>query len=257
MKILIVEDEPIAANKLERMVRAKEPEVVVLDKLDTVSSAVDFFKTGKESPDLVFMDVRLADGLSFDIFDQVEVDYPIVFTTAYDDYALPAFKVNSVDYLLKPINEEALGMALEKYKKRHAITEKIGLEEIDALRSVMSERRNKKKYKERFVVRAGEKLRSVRADNAVCFYSESRVTFLRDSEGRNHVVDYTLEQVENAVDPDLFFRVNRKFLVGIDGIGEVVFYSNSRLRIMLDGFEQAEVIVSRERVSDFKEWFGQ
>lgn len=250
MNIVIVEDELLAAEKLENQLRRLWPEINVLALLESVEEAVNWL-AANPSPDLIFMDIQLEDGISFEIFDAVKVDAPVIFTTAYDEYAIRAFKVNSVDYLLKPVSDEDLQLALakfrSKYEEENAFTEKVArvLEQIS------------KKHKSRFFIRIGARFHSIQVNDICCFFVEERSTFLRTSSGKNYDLDYSLDQLQGMVDPEQFFRINRNHLVNINCIGEVVSYSTNRLKLkMKSGFEEG-IIVSRDRVSDFKHWMDQ
>ncbi|MCV9385575.1 LytR/AlgR family response regulator transcription factor [Reichenbachiella ulvae] len=248
MNVLIVEDEGIAADRLERLVTALRPKVRILEQLDTVKSAVSWFQTN-EMPDLLFFDIHLADGSSFEIFEQVNIHCPVIFTTAYDQYAIKAFEVNSVDYLLKPIEEQKLEKALSKFESLNQPNAPIDVNELKSLIQG-----SQKKYKERFVVKVGEHLRSIPVDQVDCFYSEEGATYLLDAKGQRVIVDYALDQLSGLVDPGHFFRINRKFIIRMSAIQDIVSYSNSRLKIALPHLDNNELIVSRDRVGEFKSW---
>ena len=252
MKVLIIEDEPQAAQRIESLLhQVGGNEIHVLAKLDSVKSSIKWFKENA-SPDLAFMDIQLGDGLSFDIFDKSEVNCPVVFTTAYDEYALKAFKVNSIDYLLKPIDKDEFKVALDKFKSlnfKEEDTHRL-LSQIDeVVRSISN-----KKYKNRFLIRIGEKLKSLTIDEIQYFYSLEKASFCHAVDGRNYLLDYSLEQLEAMVDPELYFRINRKYLVKSSAILEMISHTNSRLKLKLKGSDDNEVIVARERVQDFKNW---
>jgi DNA-binding LytR/AlgR family response regulator len=250
MKILIIEDEVMAAERLEEMILGLFPGTRVLDRLDSISRAVEWF--GKhEAPDLAFFDIQLADGLSFEIFEQSSVTCPVIFTTAFDEYALKAFKVNSIDYLLKPISTEELGTAIEKYISIHSKTESTPLPP-DAVHNVMRLLTNQ--YKSRFVVKVGEHIKSIRIEEVLCFYSMAKATYMQTIDDRHYVMDLSLEHIEALIDPSLFFRVNRKFIIALDGISDIISYSNSRLKVKLTHTTEEEIIVAREKVKEFKVW---
>jgi DNA-binding LytR/AlgR family response regulator len=195
------------------------------------------------------MDIQLGDGLSFEIFDQVEIVCPVIFATAYDEYALKAFKVNSVDYILKPVDVDELSKALTKYEHIYNQTPTSGrIQNIEQVVQMLS-----KKYKERFVIKVGEHLRTIDVKNIHYFFSQDKATFCHTQDNRNHILDFTLEQVEELVAPTDFFRVNRKFLINTASIRDMVSYTNSRLKLKLIGNDDA-VIVARERVAEFKDW---
>lgn len=251
MEVLIIEDELIAAERLQKMVQKIDPTMVVLEILDAVSSAQKWLQEHK-APDLIFLDIQLADGLSFEIFDEVKIESPIIFTTAYDHYALKAFKLNSVDYLLKPIVQEELEAALTKFKKSNKQSDQ--LIDTSALMEMMSGR-TVKKYKERFVIKVGEHIKSIQSSETKCFYSEDKATYLLHSEGKKYIIDFTLDQLEEMLQPVIFFRINRKFIINIDEIEDIITFSNSRLKIILKNEQETnEMIVARDRVSEFKLW---
>jgi len=250
MKILIIEDEILAAERLEEMIRKVIPGVEVLGVLDSISAAVSWL-SANEKPDLAFFDIQLADGLSFEIFEQTNVTFPVIFTTAFDEYALKAFKVNSIDYLLKPIDEDELGDAIQKYKQLHKSDDDSGISSgsIDQVLKLLSSQ-----YKSRFVVRVGERIRSIPVDEIQCFYSMEKANYIQTREDRHYNIDHSLEQVESLIDPQMFFRVSRKFIVSLDAIQEIISHSNSRLRVVLNHKTEENIIVAREKVKDFKHW---
>jgi DNA-binding LytR/AlgR family response regulator len=249
MDILIVEDEPHAAQRLQTLAGELIPDANILACIDTVKKAVQWLKSGK--PDLIFMDIQLADGLSFHIFEQVEVTSPVIFTTAYDEYALRAFKVNSIDYILKPVDREELNSALEKLKNLSGNKTRQDniLSNISRALELM-----RKRYKTRFVVKVGEHLRTIEVDTILYFFSQDKTTFCVTDDDRTHVLDYTLEQLEEMLDPEAFFRINRKYLVRSSAIQDIISYTNSRLRLVLKGSTDNDIIVARERVQEFKNW---
>jgi DNA-binding LytR/AlgR family response regulator len=254
MKILLIEDEPQAAQRLEKLVTAIVPDARVLAKIDTVKKAVQWFQSNPP-PDLVLMDIQLADGISFSIFDQCEVKAPVIFTTAYDEYALKAFKVNSIDYILKPVDEKELKAALNKFEsvtsQRASSHDKI-MESISLTMQMLS-----KKYKERFVVKVGEHLKTIEVSEILYFFSLEKTTFAQTNEARKYILDFTLDQIEELVDPNKYFRINRKYIVAIDSIKDMISYTNSRLKLLLIASEDVDVIVARERVQEFREWLDQ
>lgn len=249
MKTIIIEDEKPSARRLNRLLQAIGVEVSVM--LHSVEESVAWFE-GNVHPDLIFLDIQLSDGLSFEIFDKVDIQSFVIFTTAYDEYALQAFKLNSVDYLLKPIDDEDLGKAVEKYRSLHPKTNKLTLdfEEVKKLLVNPLER----EYKKRFTARVGQHLKIINASEVECFYSENKGTYAATLDGRNYLIDTTLENLETELSPKIFFRVSRKFFVNVDHVKDIVSYTNSRLQIKLNRFSEAEIIVSRERVNDFKLW---
>lgn len=252
MRIFIVEDEKLAADRLANMLLQLDNTAEVVATLQSVRKAVEILQL-KPQLDLIFMDIQLADGLSFEIFEQVPVEVPVIFTTAYDAYAIKAFKVNSIDYLLKPIDEDELQAALEKFRKlnRQSTT----APQLGALEQAMQLLSGKKNYKSQFVVKVGEHLHMIPMEEVTSFYSYEKATFLQCNSGRRYAIDYTLEQVEQLVNPDVFFRVNRGYLISLKAIKDIITWSNSRLRLELHHPSPAgEVVVSRENVQAFKNW---
>ena len=254
MNVLIIEDEVPAADKLERYLKRYDQDIEVLDKLNSVTSAVAWLKKDQQKADLVFMDIQLLDGKSFEIFDQVKIHRPIIFITAFDEYAIDAFKVNSIDYLLKPITFDDLSASLEKFndlKKNLGGSQQTepGIHEL--LRQLQQ-----KSYKKRFMVKLGEHIKSITADQVSFFFADGRNVYLVTSENRKFIIDFRLEDLEEMLDPNVFFRANRTFILNIDAITDVVVYSNSRLKVVPRLDFDKEIIVSREKVPLFKDWFG-
>ena len=252
MKVVIIEDEAPAADKLTRYLTRYDNNIEVITTLDSVSSAVSWFKKNLEQVELVFMDIQLSDGLSFSIFKEVDITKPIIFTTAYDAYSLKAFEVNSIAYLLKPITFQDLSTALEKHKSLQKFSAESS---IHHFKELLQDINTKKAYKTRFMVKIGGHIRSILAEQIVYFYAEGRNAYISTSEGRNLIIDYKLEELETLLDPNKFFRVNRTYIVGIDSITEVLVHSNSRLKIITTLPSDKEIIVSREKVGVFKQWF--
>ncbi|MCC9165232.1 LytR/AlgR family response regulator transcription factor [Pontibacter harenae] len=252
MRIFIVEDEKLAADRLAKMLLQLESTAEVVATAPSVRKAVELLKL-KPQLDLIFMDIQLADGLSFEIFEQVPVEVPIVFTTAYDAYAIKAFKVNSIDYLLKPIDEDELAAALEKFRKLNrqstAATPQLG-----ALEQAMQLLNDSKNYKSRFIVKVGDHLHTIPIEDVDYFYSFEKATFLQCSSGKRFAIDYIMEQLEQLVDPQHFFRVNRGYLISLKAIKDIVAWSNSRLKLELRQAAKEDVVVSREKVQAFKAW---
>jgi len=249
MKIIIIEDEKPSARRLQRMLTELDFKADTM--LHSVEESVQWFQDN-EHPDLIFLDIQLSDGLSFEIFEQVEVKSAIIFTTAYDEYALQAFKLNSIDYLLKPIDEDDLAVAVGKYKERLPKREAVTLDFNDIKKLLVNP--IEREYKKRFSVKIGQHLKLINIDEIECFYSENKGTYLHTVEGRNYLLDTTLEQLEDELEPHTFFRINRKFFVNINAIKDMVSYTNSRLQIKLNSYNEQDVIVARERVKDFKNW---
>ncbi|MFK8102159.1 MAG: LytR/AlgR family response regulator transcription factor [Saprospiraceae bacterium] len=253
MKLVIIEDEDLAAERLMDLLKQHDPTIEVLACLDSVASAVAWFKM-KTAVDLVFMDIQLGDGLSFDIFEEVEINCPVIFTTAYDEYALRAFKVNSIDYLLKPLGLAELQAAFQKLS---ILRGKEKTQNLDLLALQNAMQMMNKEYKSRFIVKAGNHLSSVPTEEIAYFYSEYKAVWIWTYEQKKHSIDYSLEQLETLVSPKKFFRANRKYLIGFRSIVQVTSYSNSRLKLILRGAEKEEILISRERVNAFKLWLDQ
>lgn len=249
MKIVVIEDEKLAAERLVDMIHQYDQSIEVLATLDSVKRSVEWFNNN-EHPDLAFFDIQLSDGLSFEIFERTIVDCPVIFATAFNEYAIRAFKVNSVDYLLKPIDNDDLSKAIDKFKKNFNGKEAAHQKQVfDRVLHLLTNN-----YKQRFVIKVGEHIRSVAADNILYFYSLEKATFLHTADDHNYVIDYSLEQVEDLVDPGRFFKINRKFMITIDSIDDIITYSNSRLKVELKHSDDQDVIVAREKVKQFKKW---
>ncbi len=249
MNILIVEDEPLASERLRSLILQYDSDLTIVDELDAVEEVVSFLQS-KPSLDLVFLDIQLSDGLSFEIFDQVLMPCPVVFTTAYDQYALQAFRVHGIDYLLKPIGTEELHGALDRVRKLSAQPEPELLQQVH--------RQLTTRYQSRFLVKVGDSYQPKPIDDIAYFYADGKVTYLvSKSNQRRYILDHTLEQLENELlDPHRFFRINRKFMIGADSIQEVRSYLNGRLKVMPIVPSEADMIVSRERVATFKSWLN-
>jgi len=247
MNILLIEDERPAANRLKQLILELLPGAIIFGHLDSITLAVEWLLS-RPAPDLIFCDIQLADGLSFEIFERVKVSSPIIFTTAFDQYAIKAFKLNSVDYLLKPIDPTELSKAIEKFQNL-SLKSNLDLNLIkDLLKPQLKE------FKSRFMVKFGEKIQSVLTTETAFLYSEERITFLQTNEGKKYILDYTLDQLEGMLDPKQFFRLNRKYLASFGSIAEIHTYSNSRLKIKLANCADTDILVSREKVGSLKEW---
>ncbi|UYW00347.1 LytTR family DNA-binding domain-containing protein [Flavobacterium agricola] len=249
MEIVLVEDEKPAARYLARRLEALG--YPVTKQLHSVAEAVAWFTTNSH-PDLIFLDIQLSDGLSFEIFDQVQITSAIIFTTAYDEYALKAFKLNSIDYLLKPIDPEELSFALAKFKQ-NSIANSIS---IASLKQLLQVNESSKTYKERFVVKIGQQIKIISVADVLCFFSENKATYLKTLENRDYLLDGSLETIENELDNKNFFRINRKFIIQRAAIADIHLFSNSRLKVSLKNFISEHLIVSREKVSEFKQWIN-
>jgi len=251
MTTIIIEDEKPAARLLNR--KLEKINIQVGAMLHSVEEAIDWFSKN-EHPDLIFLDIQLSDGLSFEIFEKVEIKSAIIFTTAYDEYALRAFKLNSIDYLLKPIDEDDLEVAVTKFKERLPKKETLQLD-FEQIKKMLSNP-FEKNYKKRFTVKIGQHLKVIPTEEIECFFSENKGTYLHTNDNRNYLIETTLELLEQELEPMDFFRVSRKYIVPLKAVKEIVLYSNSRLKVVLPTYKDDEVIVSREKVSDFKTWLG-
>lgn len=249
MKVLIVEDEVMAVERLSEMVLQLEPDFEIVETLDTVVTAREWLVT-HDSPDLIFLDIQLADGLSFEIFDGISVKSPIIFTTAYDGYAIKAFKLNSIDYLLKPIDKGELEQSLKKFRTSLATTSQT----IDTQKLFNLLATRDTQFKERFVIKIGEHIKTVMTADAQVFFSHEKATYLQTADAKKFIIDYPLDQLETMVNPRDFFRISRKFIVNISSIRDILVYSNSRLKIALDVDPREDIIVARDRVNEFKSW---
>jgi len=251
MKVIIIEDEKPAARRLSRMLN--ELSIEPLTMLHSVEESVNWFLKN-EHPDLIFLDIQLSDGLSFEIFDEVEIKSAIIFTTAYDEYALKAFKLNSVDYLLKPIDSDELEQAVQKFKSLYNTKENITFD-LNQLKNILSNNsENVTNYKKRFTVKIGQHIKMISTASIECFYSENKATNIHTIDNRSYLIDETLDNLEQRLQPETFFRVSRKYIININAIKDIISYTNSRLKLILQSYNESEIIVSRERVKDFKNW---
>jgi len=249
MKVVIIEDEPLAADKLTRYLQKYDSAISILCTLNSIASAVTWIAEHEDIVDLFFMDVQLTDGLSFEIFNQLNLSKPVIFTTAFDEFAIDAFKVNSIDYLLKPITFTNLSKSLQKLKTMRM--QFAGQSE----RNERVKQLTQKAFKDRFLVRIGNHIHAVKSEDISFFYAEGRDAYLITSAGKKYIVEYKLEVLEELLDPKSFFRINRSFIVHINAITDVVVYANRRLKLVLNHSIEKEVIVSREKVGAFKLWF--
>lgn len=249
MKVVVIEDEPLAAEKLTRYLLKYNDSIEILKTLSSLKEAIPWISEHKSSVDLFFMDVQLSDGLSFELFSQLSINKPIIFTTAFDEFAVDAFKVNSIDYLLKPITFTALSQALKK---------------LDSLQKQFSNSKNitplikqlsTKSFKDRFLVKIGNHIRSIPSSDIIAFQAEGRDVSLFTVNGKEYLIEYKLETLEGLIDPKTFFRVNRGFVVALNAISDVTVYSNRRLKLLLNPTIEKDIVVSREKVNDFKKWF--
>lgn len=255
MRVLIIEDEPLAAQRLEELVKAYDSAIIIAGRCDSVKESVRWLSSNPQ-PDLLFLDVQLGDGLSFEIFDQAEVDCPVIFTTAYDAYAIDAFRLNSISYLLKPIKQEELDAAIEKYKAspyfsdvpESAMHQQVAL---DMVRHLFTSQ-----YKKRFMVKTGQHIRSIAVDEILCFNSQEKATYATVRGGKSVLLDYTLEQLERLIDPERFFRVSRRYIVSFEAIEDIIAYSGSRLKLKIKHCNDDDLFVSRDRMQEFKTWLN-
>lgn len=250
MKLLIIEDEQPAARRLTRLIADAQPTWQVLDVIDSVEDAVSWFRN-MDAPDLVFMDIELADGQSFVIFEQVEVSAPVIFTTAYDQYAVKAFRVNGIDYLLKPIDKGDLGQAIDRFLNTRQSADQ---QQYQQLLALLQQGGGGTAYKERFMVKVGDQLKYVPVADIAYFYSDAGTTSLVTADSREFVVDYTLDQLKEFLDPAQWYRINRKLVVSLKSIERIYSWFNSRLKLDLQPRASFDVVVARERVNDFKAW---
>ena len=253
MKILIVEDEELAVKKLQKTLAAIDSDSTVVGITDSIKSSVEWLKQNP-APDLILMDIELADGQSFAIFNLTEVKSPVIFTTSYDEYALKAFKVNSIDYLLKPVQKEDLEDALKKFhalKSQHTM----GFN-MDSLVKELQQKLQPREYRKRFLVKNGQKLLSVEIKDIAYFYSDGRLNFFKTNDNKKFIIDYTMDDLEELLDPELYFRISRSFFVSIASIDKIDDYFGNRLILNLKPAVDKEALVSREKVADFKKWMG-
>ncbi|MCB8994567.1 MAG: response regulator transcription factor [Bacteroidales bacterium] len=246
MKILIIEDEQLSARKLIRLLHEINPAIEVLEVLASVEAAVNWM-TSEINPDLLFMDIQLEDGLCFEIFEKTNINIPVIFTTAYDEYTLKAFKVNSIDYLLKPLKIAELKDALKKFR---TLKNPMDFRDLNQVLEKLQP-----KQKERFLIKMGERYKSVVISEIECFYIKERSGFMHLSNGKDYAIDFSLDKIEEMVDSKMFFRINRNMIINFNSINEILAYSSSRLKITLKTWsEPEEILLSRERVNDFKNW---
>lgn len=254
MNVLIIEDEPVTARRLKDLLLQADPELIVLAILDSVRSSVRWLQQ-HERPDLVMMDIQLSDGLSFDLFDQVELECPVIFTTAYQEYAIEAFKVNSVDYLLKPVALEDLQNALLKYRKLYEGKQPLPVIPRELLMDLRLQLAHP--FKSRFMVKVGDRIKSIDVKEILYFYSLQKGTFIHTRDHRNYAIDQPLDALSEQLDPGLFHRINRQYIITHEAIRDLITLSGTRLKIILTGTGEADLYVSRERLPGFKEWLDQ
>ncbi len=251
MDVIIIEDERRAADMLERLIGKVDPSLTIVAKLESVKESIEFLQKNNNIS-LIFSDIQLGDGLSFEIFDKIDITCPIIFTTAYDRYAIKAFKANGIDYLLKPIKSDDLEKAITKFKQ---FSRQVPVSDIATIANLLLER--KSEYKSRFMIKVGDKIKLFSIEDIPAFYSMEKATFLFTSGQRNYVIDYSLDQLQSLLNPERFFRINRKYIVSLDYIDEIFAWTNSRIIIKITGLEDKNIIVARERTKEFKEWLGE
>lgn len=249
MNILLIEDEFPAYKRLQKALTSQLPEAVISKQIESISAALRYLQN-ETPPALIFMDIQLADGLSFSIFEQVEIQSPVIFTTAFDQYALKAFKVHSIDYLLKPITDQALADALEKYQRYYKQNNQLPAQALQQLVQQMQ----RPAYRERFLVKSGSSLSYLATQEVAYFYSDQSLVFAKKSNGKQHHLDTTLDQLEKELDPASFFRISRKLIIGLSSIQKIDTYFNGRLLVALSPETDFQATVSRDRVNDFKAW---
>lgn len=258
MNILIVEDEELAIKKLKKTLSAVDENAVVVGESDSIKGTVSWLEKNP-APDLILMDIELADGQSFEIFNHTKVKSPVIFITSYDEYALKAFKVNSIDYLLKPVQKEDLEQALEKFRQvknlyqADTVAPKLSVEEIV---KELQQKLQTKEYRKRFLVKLGQKLVSIEVEEIAYFFSDGRLNFFKTYDNRKFVVDYTMDELCEMLRPDSFFRISRSFLVAVNSVHQIHDYFGNRLLLELKPEIDKEAVVSREKVSEFKTWLG-
>ena len=249
MKVLIIEDEQATALRLKKLLTEIDPEIEVMDILDSIESSVNWYQQNKV-PELVFQDIQLADGSSFEIFKEIKMEVPVIFITAFDQYAIDAFKVNSVDYLLKPVNKTQLSESIEKFKRIHKNDQEIF--DYHKLARII----HKDDFQKRFVVRYGQKIKSIETADIAYFYTDSGNNFFRTFNNETYPLDFSLDKLENMLNPDEYYRINRQFIIHIKSIDEMYTYSKSRVKIELTPPCEIETIASTERSNKIKKWLG-
>lgn len=252
MNVLIVEDEKVASDRLKSIIKKYDASITVTHVLDSVKSAAQWLMNNP-CPNLLFFDIQLADGLSFEIFDIVEVKAPVIFTTAYDEYAIKAFKVNSIDYLLKPLDYDDVSAAIKKFQNIHQPQIQNNL--IPVLEQLKQQSEQKApQYKNRFIIKIGDHLKSISVQDILYIFSKDKATYMVTVDQKKYLMDQPLEKIEPVLDPLHFLRINRKYIITLHCIKDIISYSNSRLKIIIKDCEDNDILVSRERAQDFKQW---
>lgn len=258
MKILIVEDEELAVKKIRKTLASVDTTAEVAGVTDSIRATVEWLENNP-SPDLILMDIELSDGQSFEIFNRVKVTSAVVFTTSYDEFALKAFKVNSIDYLLKPVQKEDLDAALQKYrqlKDHYASTSAAPQVNMDSLARELYQKLQQKEYRKRFLVKNAQKLVSIEVEDIAYFFSDGRLNFFKTFDNKKFVVDYTMDELEDMLNPGSYFRISRSFYISVNSVAQIHEYFGNRLMLHLKPEVDKEAIVSREKVADFKKWMG-
>ena len=253
MKVLIIEDEAPAFRRLQKLLEEIDSTIEIVEVFDGVKEAVKWL-SHHEAPDLIFMDIQLSDGLSFEIFDQVTLSKPVIFTTAFDEYMLKAFKVNSIDYLLKPINKDELQQSLEKYKN---LKSQFTTDESPSIQELIKNiRLDDRKFKSRFLVKMGEKMMSVETEDILCFYAQSGLVYLRTRAGKKYLMDQTLDDISKELDPEKYYRANRQYILNYSAIEAVHKFGKSKLLVETSFEHEEQIVVSSEKATAFKQWLG-
>lgn len=252
MTILILEDEQAAASRLVQLLEEAVPQADVVGVLESVKAAVSWLKSNS-APDVILSDIQLADGLSLDVFKQVNISTPVIFTTAYDQYTLNAFKLNSIDYLLKPIDKEELKAAFEKYKNLHHKHDFLSKEMMGLFQKIAGGKAN---FKSRFLVKQGERLITIPVEDVAFVRADDKVVFLHTAKGQKFIIDEPLDELESVLDPSIFFRINRTYITPLQSIDKISNHFNGRLKISLHGSDDNDIFVSRARAAEFKKWLG-
>ncbi|MGB0523594.1 MAG: LytR/AlgR family response regulator transcription factor [Flammeovirgaceae bacterium] len=253
MKVLIIEDEAPAFRRLQQLIQEIDSSIEIVEVIDSVQEAVKWMKT-YSMPDLIFMDIQLADGLSFEIFEKISVTKPVIFTTAYDEYTLKAFKVNSIDYLLKPLNKRELAQSIQKFEAMKEAFSGGQAQRFEELLSAFKQDAQAASYKSRFLIKASDRLISILTQDIAYFYTDNGLVYLQTNAGKRYLMDYTLDELEKQLDPQFFFRLNRQFITQHAAILEIHNYFKGKLLVKLQPVNSHEVVVSREKASVFKRW---
>lgn len=253
MNVLILEDEKNAAIRLQELLALVAPDANIIGILETVAETLQWFKGGKQKPDIILSDIQLADGLSIDAFAQLDIKVPVVFTTAYDAYTLKAFKLNSIDYLLKPIDKEELKAAFNKYHALHPGDNDIDPKLLSVIQNIVT---GKASYRSRFLLRRGERLFTVPVEEIAFIRADDKIVYLLTKSKQKHIIDESLEELEKTMDPALFFRINRTYIVQLPTIDKISNHFNGRLKINLHNWDDDDIFVSKSRAADFKKWLN-